>query len=170
MSDTSYKKPRIPPAVNVLVLALAATGFYTWVGQKVPQKEVPAPVVIEISKSATPADMAALGKEIAEGKGLCLTCHTIDGRSGALRYPDLQGIYTLAADRREGYSAFEYLNESLYEPDVFIVDGYTKGMPAISKPPVALTDDEILAVLAWLEAQGGTPTVTPDLKHKYNGG
>ncbi len=39
----------------------------------------------------TTADMVKVGREIMEGKGLCLTCHTI-GKTGALRFPDLEGI------------------------------------------------------------------------------
>ena len=33
---------RVPPFLNIVVLVLVATGFYTLVGQLVPQKEVPA--------------------------------------------------------------------------------------------------------------------------------
>ena len=45
-------------------------------------------------------------------------------------------------------------------PDVFIVEGYNPGMPAIDKPPIGLTDQEILAVIAYLQSLGGTPTIT----------
>jgi hypothetical protein len=40
------------------------------------------------------------------------------------------------------------------------VAGFSPGMPAINKPPIGLTDDEIRAVIAYLESLGGTPTVT----------
>ena len=38
----------------------------------------------------TTADMVKIGREIMDGKGICLTCHTI-GKTGALRFPDLAG-------------------------------------------------------------------------------
>ena len=79
---------RIPPWLNVVALVLVATAFYTMVGQLVPQKEVPAPVVIDIPKDISTEEMIEIAKGIAQGKGMCLTCHTI-GQSGALRFPDL---------------------------------------------------------------------------------
>jgi hypothetical protein len=43
-------------------------------------------------------------------------------------------------------------------------------MPTISQPPIGLTDQEILTVIAYLQSLGGTPTVTLQTKHKYSGG
>lgn len=161
---------RIPPAINIVVLVLAATGFYTLVGQLVPQKEVPAPEVIEIAKDVSTAEMVEIGKGIAQGKGTCLTCHTIGQSGGALRFPDLAGIGTRAATRIPGMSAVQYMAQSLYEPNAYVVEGFNPGMPTINKPPIQLTDDEILAVIAFLQSLGGTPTVTMETKHAYNGG
>ncbi|HSN68017.1 MAG TPA: hypothetical protein VLV48_02150, partial [Thermoanaerobaculia bacterium] len=81
----------IPITLRIGVLVLATTAFYTYVGQMVPQKEVQPPQEIAISTDLTTADMVKVGREIMEGKGLCVTCHTI-GKSGALRFPDLEGI------------------------------------------------------------------------------
>ena len=49
----------------------------------------------------TTADMVKVGREIMEGKGLCFTCHTI-GKSGALRFPDLDGDRRSRRDARSG--------------------------------------------------------------------
>jgi hypothetical protein len=43
-------------------------------------------------------------------------------------------------------------------------------MPPVNQPPIGLTDQEILAVIAALQTLGGTPTVTLQTKHKYNSG
>ena len=43
-------------------------------------------------------------------------------------------------------------------------------MPAINKPPIGLTDQEILCVIAALQSLGGTPTVTLQTNHSYYGG
>ena len=43
-------------------------------------------------------------------------------------------------------------------------------MPPINKPPIGLTDKEILCVIAYLQSLGGTPTVTLQTKHHYNSG
>ncbi len=157
---------RIPPALNVVVLVIATTAFYTYVGQLVPQKEIQPPAEVKISKDMTTADLIKVGDEIAHGKGMCSTCHTI-GKTGALRYPDLQGVGERAKTRKPGYSDIDYFAESLYEPDAFVVPGFNKGMPTINKAPIGLTDEEILAVMAWLQSQGGTPNVTLKTTHKY---
>ena len=43
-------------------------------------------------------------------------------------------------------------------------------MPVISKPPIGLSDQEILTVIAYLQSLGGTPSVTMATKLKYAGG
>jgi hypothetical protein len=156
----------IPHPVRVGVLVIAATSFYTYVGQMVPQKEVLPPQETLIRADLTTADMVKVGREVMDGKGLCFTCHTI-GRTGALRFPDLEGVAVRAETRVPGLSALEYFAQSLYEPDHFIVPGFNPGMPVINKPPIGLTDQEILCVIAYLETLGGTATVTLQTSHHY---
>ena len=98
-----------------------------------------------------------------EGKGLCFTCHTV-GKSGALRFPDLAGIGARAGTTIAGLSDVDYLAQSIYEPDRYIVPGFNPGMPVINKPPIGLTDPEILAVIAYLQSLGGKVTVTLESK------
>ena len=107
----------------------------------------------------TTADMVKVGRGIMEGKGICLTCHTI-GKSGALRFPDLAGIGGRAKTRVAGLSDVEYLAQSLYEPTAYVVPGFPPAMPPMNQPPFGLTDQEILCVIAALQTLGGTPTVT----------
>lgn len=156
---------KIPIVVQLVILTVALTGFYTMVGQAVPQKENHPPEVIEIAKDIPPAEMAEIGRGIYEGKGICYTCH-----ANTSRYPDLQGIASRAATRIPGYSALDYMVETLYEPDAYIVEGFNPGMPAINKPPIGLTDDEILTVIAYLQTLGGEATITMETKHAFNGG
>jgi len=159
----------VPVSLRIAALAIATTAFYTYVGQLVPQKEVQPPVEVVMSKEMKPEEMAKVGHEIMDGKGLCFTCHTV-GKSGALRFPDLDGIGSRAASRVPGLSDVEYMAQSLYEPDKFIVPGFNPGMPAINKPPIGLTDDEILAVIAYLQSLGGTVNVTMATKLPWQAG
>jgi mono/diheme cytochrome c family protein len=157
----------VPHTARIGVLVLVTTAFYTYVGQMVPQKEVLPPQETVMASNLTTADMVTVGRQIMEGKGLCTTCHTI-GKSGALRFPDLDGIGSRAASRVPGMSDIDYLAQSMYEPDAFVVDGFNPGMPVINKPPIGLTDQEILAVIAYLQSLGGTPTVTLETTHRYS--
>src|SRR4030095_7319876 len=108
---------------------------------------------------ASLADGLQIGVQSREGEGLCLTCHTI-GKSGALRFPDLAGVDTRAKTRVAGLNDVEYLAQSMYEPLAYVVPGFPPAMPPINKPPIGLTDQEILCVIAYLQTLGGTPTVT----------
>jgi mono/diheme cytochrome c family protein len=159
----------VPIVAKIGGLVLATTAFYAYVGQLVPQKEVLPPAEIVVKSDLTTTDMVKVGREIMEGKGLCLTCHTV-GKTGALRFPDLEGIGARAQNRIPGLSDVEYLAESMYEPDKFIVPGFNPGMPAINKPPIGLTDQEILCVMAYLQTLGGTPTVTLQSTHRHLSG
>jgi mono/diheme cytochrome c family protein len=157
---------KVPHTLRIGALVLATTGFYAYVGQMVPQKEVQPPQEIVVRTDLTTADMVKVGREIMEGKGLCITCHTF-GKSGALRFPDLAGVAVRAKTRVPGLSDVEYFAQSMYEPDKFIVPGFNPGMPTINKPPIGLTDPEILCVIAYLQSLGGTPTVTLQTSHHY---
>jgi len=160
---------KVPVTLRLVALTVGATAFYTYVGQLVPQKEVQPPVVTEIAEDVTTAQMVEIGRQIFNGKGICSTCHTI-GRSGALRFPDLDGVATRAADRVSGLGQVEYLAQSLYQPNAFIVPGFNPGMPQINRPPVDLSDAEIKAVIAYLQTLGGEATMTMDTPLPYGEG
>ncbi len=160
---------RVPLILRIGALVVATTGFYGYVGQMVPQKEVQPPKETAMGSDMTTADMVKVGREIMDGKGLCVTCHTI-GKTGALRFPDLGGIGALAKNRVPGLSDVEYLAQSLYEPLAYVVEGFPPAMPPMNQPPFSLTDQEILSVIASLQTLGGTPTVTLQTTHKYSPG
>jgi cytochrome c5 len=160
---------RVPLMVRIGALVVATTGFYTYVGQMVPQKEVQPPQATLLEGNLTSAEMAKIGRQIMDGKGLCLTCHTI-GKTGALRFPDLAGVDVRAKSRVAGLSDVEYFAQSMYEPTAYVVEGFPPAMPPINQPPIGLTDQEILCVIAYLQSLGGTPTVTLQTKHHYNSG
>jgi mono/diheme cytochrome c family protein len=58
----------------------------------------------------------------------CASCHNIAGAS-ALVGPSLEGIATLASQRVPGQDARTYLEESILQPEAYIVDGYSDLMP-----------------------------------------
>lgn len=159
----------VPPIARIGVLVIVTTAFYAYVGQMVPQKEVQPPQETKLGGDMTTADMVKVGREIMEGKGICLTCHTI-GKTGALRFPDLAGIGAQAKNRVPGMGDVDYLAQSMYEPTAFVVPGFPPAMPPVNQPPIGLTDQEILCVIAALQALGGTPTVTLKTTHRFSSG
>jgi mono/diheme cytochrome c family protein len=161
---------RIPHVVRIGALVLATTAFYGYVGQLVPQKEVQPPQETTLTGDLSGAEMAKVGRQIMEGKGFCLTCHTIGKTTGPYRFPDLANVDVRAKTRVPGLNDVEYFAQSMYEPRAYIVAGFPPAMPEINKPPIGLTDQEILCVIAYLQTLGGTTTVTLQTKHHYNSG
>jgi hypothetical protein len=157
----------VPHTARVGLLVLAATSFYTYVGQMVPQKEVLPPQETVIRADLTTEDMVKVGQEIMNGKGLCFTCHTLGKTEGPFRFPDLSGVDARAKTREPGLSDIEYFAQAMYDPNGFVVPGFNPGMPTINKPPIGLTDQEILCVIAYLQTLGGMPTVTLQTSHRY---
>ncbi len=120
-------------ALKIFGFTVLVIAFYTYVGQMVPQQRAYPPEETELSADMSTEEMVEVGEEIFTGKGTCTQCHTI-GEEGALRFPDLANIGVRAADRRDGYSAVEYLAESIYEPNAYVVEGFNPGMPPASQP------------------------------------
>jgi cytochrome c2 len=155
-------------ALRVAALTLGATLFYAYVGHMVPQQITYPPEDVELKANMTTEEMVKTGGEIVATKGTCLACHTI-GSDAPGRFPDLGGIGARASTRKSGMSDIDYLAESLYEPNAYIVEGFSPGMISPAKPPVSLTDGEILTVIAYLQSLGGNPTVTMQTKVKWAG-
>lgn len=153
-------------AVKIFGFTILVAAFYSYVGQMVPQTVTYPPEETELGEDMTTEQLVEVGAEIAAGKGTCLSCHTTSGETGG-RFPDLASIGAEAGQRRDGYTDVEYLAESLYEPNEFIVEGFLPGMPQVSEPPIDLNDREILALIAYLQSMGGEPTVTLDTELRW---
>lgn len=153
--------------IGIMVFVVATLAFYTYVGLIVPQVVTYPPESIELSEDMTPDELAVAGARIMGGKGTCLACHTIGSTVENLRFPDLGNMGVLAASRVDSMSGVAYLSHSMYAPDSFIVEGFLPGMPAINQPPIGLNDQEIIAVVAYLQSLGAEPTVTLQTELPY---
>lgn len=152
---------RVPIAAKVSVFALVVMGSYTYFANSIPQIESRPPQELSLEgANVTPAQLVKAGEEIFKGKGTCEICHRI-GQPGT-RAPDLAGIGARAAKRKPGYTAKQYIIESLLQPAAYVVEGYPPIMPPVDKPPIGLNRSEIWAVTAFLESLGGTVDVKLD--------
>ncbi len=130
--------------------------------------------VVDVMVPTTPADAstdapAPAGGLVAEGQSLfmtpppnvgpqalwCSQCHAIEGLADGLIGPDLTNIGAVAASRKPGTSAEEYLVESLRNPDGFIPDGVERATPGLMTLAIVqdLTDEQVDALVAFLLAQ-----------------
>ncbi len=156
-------------ALSIFAFTILVSAFYWYVSLWVPQKRTEPPEDIAIGQNLSTEEMVAIGEEIVAGKGTCLTCHTMGESGTGLRFPDLGNIGALAGSRVEGQTDVYYLAASMYDPNEYVVPGFVAGMPAVARPPIALTDDEILTVIAYLQSLGGTPTVTMATELQWQG-
>lgn len=103
------------------------------------------------------------GREVYENRKRvrCDHCHTLD-ESNRRGGPGLLGISDRAAERVPGLSAVEYLEQSLLEPNAYIVEGSEYEMKAyqVVNPdevefmlPGMLTQEEFNDLIAFLLTQ-----------------
>jgi mono/diheme cytochrome c family protein len=69
------------------------------------------------------ADPVARGKRVYLDSG-CGGCHSIDGLTAGTVGPDQTHIGTVAETRIPGFSAEEYIHESILNPSAYVVEGY----------------------------------------------
>ena len=108
--------------------------------------------------------MVPLGRQIMAPRDSALRAtQSSNGRSGS---PTSQGpaVARRSASRHERYRVLRPIDVRAH---AFVVPGFNPGMPAINRPPIALTDQEILIVMAYLQSLGGTPTVTLQTSHRF---
>src|SRR5215467_11419 len=143
-------------AFNIVVIA-----FFLYVGNSIPQLRQDPPKELVLAADAPAEDFVKAGQDIFYGKGTCALCHEI-GQKGE-RCPDLAGVGARAETRvkEERYkgkatSGAEYIVESVMEPTAYVVEGYQPVMPPVGRQ---LNDLEIVAVVSFLQSQGGEVTV-----------
>ena len=172
MNKSADNRSRTGEGSHVL-LSLVGFGLtlvlsFTLVANMMPQVEGEAPVDEEINlDEMTMKTFITLGESIFTGKGTCALCHNDLGRA-----PDILKLnMTMTANERLQDSRYqgkaknveEYLRESMLEPSIYIVKGYgQKGsddtvspMPVSNKAPALLTDVEMDALIAFIQAKDG---------------
>ncbi len=88
-----------------------------------------------------------IGQEIFTANG-CNGCHYVD-RTDPLVGPGLLGIYDRAPSQRVGYTADEYIIESIRQPSVYLVEGFQNLMLAFNESQVSNAD--VRNLIAYLQ-------------------
>ncbi len=158
----------MPVIIKVLGFSVALTLVFTLIANILPQVEGEAPVEITFDRGAfTEESFVALGEELFKGKGTCTLCHNNMGRAPDILAMNMVDTATerLADTRYKGTAtdAESYLRESLLQPTLYVVKGYGKKgsndtespMPTINKAPIQLSDIEMDALIAYMQAKDG---------------
>jgi mono/diheme cytochrome c family protein len=151
--------------LKVLTFVASILGGFAYIAQQIPQEVSmpPQEEKFDAAKVQTVDDIVDIGQKIFFGKGQCALCHALGGGTSG-RCPNLGGDNPVGIKlTRE----FEY--ETYTNPEAYVYMDYTSSppkpfaarMPQINKPPIGLTEPEMLTVFSFLQKTSGTVEITP---------
>ena len=156
--------------LKIVGVVLGTLALYTLIANKIPQVESEVPRALTLGANVTPEQLVQAGEGVFTGIGGCTTCHGLGTRAPNL-LTDEKGTGPIGArcgKREAGKGCKQYLHESMVSTTAFVVPGYEPIMPDMSRQ---LSPQQIWAVVAFLEAQGGSVDVTAaDIPAETGGG
>lgn len=145
--------------LKVGTVVIGTVAFYTLLANSIPQVESEVPTELSFTGAVTSEQLVQAGDELYHGAGGCEACHGLGTRAPHL-LADEGGtglIGERCGTRVAGTSCKDYLHESMVNPGSFVVPGYQPIMPDMSR---TLSPTQVWAVVAYLESQGGTVSVS----------
>ena len=107
-------------------------------------------LVLACAPEPPATEPVARGRQLYRAMG-CANCHE-PNLFGQRLGPPLDHAGTLAANRRPGLSAEEYLRQSILDPGAYVVPGYQDSMPRDLGRDLSPTDlDALVAYLLSLK-------------------
>jgi len=145
--------------LKVVALVLGLLAFYTLLANAIPQVQSEVPQELSFTGSVSAEELVAAGDQLYQGAGGCTACHGLGTRAPNL-LADEAGTGVIGArctNRVAGEDCKTYLHESMINPTAFVVPGYQPIMPDLRR---TLSDQQIWALVAYLQSQGGEVTVS----------
>ena len=145
--------------LRIFGVVLGTLALYTLIANKIPQVQSEVPKALTLGANVTPEQLVSAGDQLFHGAGGCTACHGLGTRAPNL-LTDEKGQGTIGArcgKREPGKDCKAYLYESLTSPRAFVVQGYEPIMPEMGR---TLSPQQIWALVAFLESNGGTVDVT----------
>ncbi|HEX9885055.1 MAG TPA: c-type cytochrome [Longimicrobiales bacterium] len=145
--------------LKILLVVLGTLGLYTWVANAIPQIESEVPTELAFGADVAPEELVRAGEELYAGAGQCTSCHGLGTRAPNL-LTDHEGEGTIGqrcGGRVPGEDCKTYLHRSMIEPAAYLVQGFGPIMP---DQRINLSNNQIWALVAFLQDQGGQVTVT----------
>lgn len=146
--------------VKTLLFVASVLLVFSYIAYSIPSQPSlpPEEGTIDFASIETKGDLVSMGQKIFFGKGKCALCHTVGEEGG--RCPNLAGVGAKLTR--------EFIYESLVHPESFVYKQYQYNppksfpaqMPPINKPPIGLSENELLAVIAFVQSTGGQEYVT----------
>ncbi|MFQ5454818.1 MAG: c-type cytochrome [Nitrospirota bacterium] len=150
--------------IKAVIFMIVVVGSLVWYANYIPQVQSLPPKVekFDLTQIKKPKDIARIGQKIFFGKGKCSLCHQIS--NAELSRCPIQKIFGAKYTK-------EWLYESITKPGNYYYMDYPHVgvepakrfgavMPQINKPPIDLNEQELLAVISFVQTLGGKVTVT----------
>src|SRR5439155_8557777 len=145
--------------LRIIGVVLGTLALYTLIANKIPQVQSEVPHALTLGANVTPEQLVSAGDQLYHGAGGCTACHGLGTRAPNLLTDEKgQGPVGARCGKREaGKDCKAYLYESLTSPRAYVVAGYEPIMPEMGR---ILSPQQIWALVAFLESNGGTVDVT----------
>ncbi len=145
--------------LRIIGIVVGTLALYTLIANKIPQVQSEVPHALTLGANVTPEQLVSAGDQLYHGAGGCTACHGLGTRAPNLLTDEKgQGPVGARCGKREpGKDCKAYLYESLTSPRAFVVSGYEPIMPEMGR---ILSPQQIWALVAFLESNGGTVDVT----------
>ena len=145
--------------LKVIAVVLGTLAVFTVVSNSIPQLQSVVPEDLSFSGDVSAEELVAAGENLFSGAGGCADCHGLGTRAPNLLSDDggtgLIGVR--CSSRVAGQDCKAYLYASLVDPNAYQVEGYVPIMADMSR---TMSNEQIWALVAYLQAQGGDVTVT----------
>lgn len=169
--------PTEPGRWRVVCAELCGAGhglMYSWINVHATEEDYLAAVeqLFQVQIINPPPDPALRGPSVLANYA-CAGCHVLNDPEAGIEWagqtgPALNNIGDTASRRRAGYTAQEYLVESLYDPHIFLVTGYGALMPVFqagdADAPNYMPPENAEAIVAYLCTQTSEEESVCDLE------
>ncbi len=145
--------------LKMFAVVIGTLATFTLVANSIPQVQSEVPAELSFGADVSPDELMASGEILYNGAGGCLACHGTGTRAPNL-LTDHAGtgvIGVRCANRVAGEECKAYLYGSMVDPNAYVVEGFDPIMPDLR---VQLSNEQIWALVAYLESLGGAVTVT----------
>ena len=145
--------------LKIFAVVIGTLATFTLVANSIPQVQSEVPVELSFGSDVSAEELTSSGELLYNGAGGCVACHGLGTRAPNL-LTDHEGTGTVGvrcANRVAGEDCKAYLYASMIDPGTYLVEGFDPIMPDMRR---SLSNQQIWAVVAYLESIGGEVTVT----------
>jgi mono/diheme cytochrome c family protein len=145
--------------LKIFAVVIGTLAIFTLVANSIPQVQSEVPVDLSFGANVSAEELMSSGEALYRGAGGCVACHGLGTRAPNLLV-DHEGTGTVGvrcANRVAGQDCKAYLYASMVDPNDYLVEGFSPIMPDMRR---SLSNEQIWAVVAYMESVGGEVTVT----------